>query len=109
MAPASIQPRILWGKAITYLRENKNIALQMACGDIVDVEIKDLKFIAHTQEEYNYNVLSQDYAKREIEKAFRFLGYAYSFEVRLEEKDEDRMQVDIQKLKDMFIEVKITD
>ena len=97
----------MWGKVITYLRENKNIALQMACGDIIKVEVNDGKFIAHTTEEFNYNMISGDFAKREIEKAFRWFGQTLNFEIVLDERQIDEQKVDIEKLKTMFGEIKI--
>lgn len=104
-----IQPRILWGKVITYLRENKNIAIQMACGDITKVVMHDGKFVAHTTEEYNFNLLSQDFARREVEKAFRWFGQNLNFEVVLDERQVDKQNIDIEKLKAMFGEIKIID
>lgn len=99
----------MWGKVITHLREDKNIALQMACGDITKVEMCDGKFVAHTTEEFNYNMISGDFAKREIEKAFRWFGLNIKFEIVLDERQIDRQKVDIEKLGNMFGEIKIID
>ena len=109
MPKNEIQPRILWGKVITYLRENKNIALQMACGDITHVEIKEGKFIAHTCEDFNFNMISGDYSKREIEKAFRWFGQNLNFEIVLDEKQIDKQMLDIEKLKSVFKDVRVID
>ena len=79
----------------------------MCCGDIVNVETMGTKFVAHTQEEFNFSMLSQDYAKTEIEKAFRFFGQNLAFEIVLDEKKIDKVQSDIDKLKHMFNNVKI--
>lgn len=99
----------MWGKVITFLRENKNIAIQMACGDITKVDVLGGKFVAHTTEEYNHSLLSQDFAKREIEKAFRWFGQNLNFEIILDEKQIDKQNIDIEKLKAMFGEIKIID
>lgn len=99
----------MWGKVITYLRENKNIALQMACGDITKVEVNNGKFVAHTTEEINYNMISGDFAKHEIEKAFRWFGQNLNFEIVLDQRQIDKQNVDIEKLNAMFGEVKIID
>ena len=79
----------------------------MCCGDIVNVEVSGVKFIAHTQEEFNYSMLSQDYAKQEVEKAFRFFGQNLAFEIVLDPKTINKDESDIEKLKRMFGEIKI--
>lgn len=99
---AEIRPRVIWGKCITYLRENKNIALVMSCGDISEVEIAGEKFIASTTEEYLYNMISTDYAKKEIEKAFKWLDFNYSFEIILKDKPINELELDIEKISKIF-------
>lgn len=81
----------------------------MACGDITKVDMGGGKFVAHTTEEYNHSLLSQDFAKREIEKAFRWFGQNLNFEIILDERQIDKQNIDIENLKAMFGEIKIID
>lgn len=79
----------------------------MTCGDITDVEVDNNQFIAHTTEEFNYNMISQDYSKNEIEKAFKWFGCYYKFVPVLEQKVIDKQIQDIERLKSIFKEIKI--
>ena len=41
-----------------YLKENKHIALQIACGDILNVAVKDSNFIIKTEEQLMFDILT---------------------------------------------------
>ncbi|MEG1499625.1 MAG: hypothetical protein RR400_00930 [Clostridia bacterium] len=92
---------MIWGKCITYLRENKNVALQMSCGDISDVEIVGDKFVAKTNEEYIYNIIATKYGEQEICKAFLWQGVSLKFEIQLVAKKVNKSLQDIQRLKEI--------
>lgn len=91
-----------------YLREHKNIALHVVCGDITDVSLEGEKLILKTTEQFLYDMLSSEENKKQIKKALAWQGLEYELEVVKLKKPSDLQREDKDKLKGYgidFIEV----
>ena len=72
----------IWGKVILFLRENRETALYVACGDITDVSVQNDVFLIRVQDSTMYSVLLD--GKRLIERALKWQGL--NLRVEVEEK-----------------------
>ncbi len=97
--------KTIWGKVVLYLKEHRQIALHVACGDITDIEISGGKLIINTIEGTLVSLLEQ--GKAEIEKALRWQGLDFQVEIRIKEETLGKAEKDIKKLNEVFDEVTI--
>lgn len=95
----------MWGKIVLYLKEHKQIALHVACGDITDIQINGEKLIINTFEGTLVRLLEE--GKKEIERALRWQGIELDVEIRIKEREIENAQKDIKKLKEVFDDVSI--
>ena len=101
-APQSVKS--IWGKVILYLKTKKYITLQIACGDIVDVEIVGKNFVINTEEQMVYNTITAPHNIQALKDAFKWLELDFEIIVnRLLRKDEEQAK-DFEKLKILGIE-----
>ena len=95
-------PKQVWGKLLTRLRENGDVALFVSCGEISDVKIEENCLIINTEKDYIYNLLVADENLLSIKRALRFLGIALDVKVqKIAPKDFD-VNKDIEFLKEKF-------
>lgn len=90
----------VWGKIVLYLRENHQIALHVACGDISDVVIKDGRLIISVADNTVLSLL-QD-GKREIERALSWQGLDLIVDIEQKIIPPSKQEEDIKKLKQIF-------
>ena len=90
----------IWGKVVLFLRDNREVALHVACGDITDIELVGKKFIVNVQDGLMNNILVE--GKRELERALRWQGLDLELEINLKQKYMTKEEQDIEKLKKMF-------
>lgn len=83
-----------------YLKERRRIALQVACGDITDVELKENKLIINISDGMIYNLLSE--GKRELENALKWQGLDLEIDINVKKEELSTQEKDIEKLKDLF-------
>ena len=86
--------KTIWGKIVLYLKEHKQIALHVACGDITDVKIEDNKFIINAVDGTLVRLLQE--GEKEILRALRWQGLDIDLEIRIK---------DIEKLQEVFDDV----
>lgn len=97
---ASLSVKTIWGKVVLFLREHRQVALHVACGDITDVELEGNKLIVNVYDGMLVNLLQE--GRREIESALRWQGLELQLEVRTKEKFKSDEEQDIEKLKEVF-------
>lgn len=90
----------IWGKVVLYLRENREVALHVACGDITDVELKGNDFIINVNDGMLQNLLIE--GKREIERAISWQGLELNVIFNIKKIEKNENQQDIEKLKSLF-------
>ncbi len=88
---------------VLYLRENKNVALHVICGDITDVSLIDGRLIIKTNEQYLFDIVSSKENEQEIKKAISWQGLDLELEFVKTKKEEELIQEDFNKLKNLGI------
>lgn len=90
-------PKTIWGKLIALTREERNIALHITCGNIVDVDIQNSIFIIRTTEKYVFDTLEN--SKEELKACFIKLGYNFDLKIEKIITNEELIDEDLEKLR----------
>ena len=85
---------------VLYLREQRQVALHVACGDITDIQIDGDKLIINIDDGMIYNLLVE--GKRQIENALRWQGLELNVVVNIRKIELSSVEKDIKKLKEIF-------
>ena len=88
-----------------YLKEQKQIALHVACGDITDVVLDGSKLIINVYDGMLINLL--ELGKRDIENAIRWQGLELEVVICVKEAKTSKAEKDIARLKAIFEDVEI--
>lgn len=97
---SKLSAKTIWGKVVLYLREKKEIALHVACGDIRDVELRDNDFIINVSDGMMINLLEDGINK--IKNAIRWQGFDFNLKLKIKTNQKSAEEEDIEKLKNMF-------
>ena len=100
MDKTKLSPKNVWGKVVLYLKENKKVALYVACGDITDVKIENNSLIIRSSDDFLVNVLED--GRRDIENALRWQGLDLKLEIIKFESLKQKQEKDILKLIRLF-------
>ena len=92
--------KTIWGRIVLYLRENKQVALHVACGDITDVELEGDNLVVNVYDKMLENLLKE--GKREIERAISWQGVNVKLVLNFKSIEKSSQDKDIEKLKQMF-------
>ena len=95
-----LTPKNVWGKVVLYLKENKKVALHVACGDITDVAIEGNKLIVRSSDDFLISVLVDGI--KELENALRWQGLDLQLEIVKFENIKQKQEKDIIKLTKFF-------
>lgn len=87
---------------VLFLRENHQIALHVACGDISDIVIDNGSLIISVADNTVFSLL-QD-GRREIERALSWQGVELNVVIQQKILPPSKQEEDISKLKNMFEE-----
>lgn len=90
---------------VLYLKDRKQIALHVACGDITDVVLDKGKLIINVYDGMLVNLLQA--GKREIESAVRWQGLELELEICVKQQVKDKADIDIARLQEVFGEVSV--
>lgn len=82
---------------VLYLRENKLIALHVACGDISDVVLENNKLIIRNSDDFLIRLLED--GRKDLENAIRWQGLNLELVIEKEDSKDQKMDRDIEKLK----------
>ena len=100
-----LSAKTVWGKVVLFLKEHRQIALHVACGDITDVELDGNKLILNVFDGKLVNMLND--GRREIENALRWQGLEHKVVVNIKETQLSKSEQDIKRLKAVFDDEKI--
>ncbi len=89
-----------------YLKERREVALHVACGDIVDVAIDGNNFIINLSDGMMINLLQE--GKRKLEEALRWQGLDFNLVINVKKQQLSESEEDIKKLNEVFDNVRIT-
>lgn len=101
-----LSPRTIWGKVVLYLKNNHQVALHVACGDITDVAIENGKFVVNVLDGMLVNLLVE--GKREIERALSWQGLDFELVINCKKVELSTSEHDLKRLREVFGDVKIT-
>ena len=90
---------------VLYLKENRQIALHVACGDITDVAIEGDKFVINLFDGMLVNLLEE--GKRVIERALRWQGLELEVKINCKQEVLSDSEHDLRRLKEVFDNVQI--
>lgn len=90
----------MWGKVVLFLKEHKEVALHVACGDITNVKIEDGKLTIYASDSTMLALLES--GKREIERALSWQGLELLVDIVQIEKTISKEEEDLNKLQKMF-------
>ncbi len=90
----------IWGKVILFLKEHKHIALYIACGDIIDVNISDGILKILTLDQTVLEVLKD--GKREIERALSWQGLDLKIDIMQKHAEPTQIEEDERVLQNVF-------
>ncbi len=90
----------IWGKVVLYLKENRHIALHIACGALTDVKIEGDSLVIETPDTTTFTLLTD--GKREIEKALSWQGKELRVVVKEKAKQVGKFDQDEIKLTKIF-------
>ena len=85
---------------VLFLKEHRQVALHVACGDITDVQIDANNLIINANDGMLINLLND--GKREIENALRWQGLELNVEISIKKENITKEDEDIKKLKETF-------
>lgn len=100
MDKTKLSAKNVWGKIVLYLRENKKVALHVACGDITDVELSGENLIIRTSDDFLIDVLNT--GMKELENAIRWQGLNLKIQIVKFENITQKQDKDIMKLRKLF-------
>ena len=103
----SLTAKSLWGKVVLYLKEQKLISLYIACGDIMEVSLNENKFVIKTEEQLIYSILMSPENFKFLKQAFDWVNFKGEIEVIKIESQEEKIEKDIKKLKDLNLDLTI--
>lgn len=92
--------KTIWGRIVLYLRENKQVALHVACGDITDVSLEGDNLIVNVHDKMLINLLQE--GKRELERAVSWQGVNVNLVLNFQPIGKSKQEEDIEKLKKLF-------
>ena len=84
---------------VLFLREHRQVALHVACGDITDVSIENGNLVVLVRENMLASLLSD--GRRAIENALRWQGLDLNFVVNFQPREKSPAEQDIEKLQGM--------
>ena len=83
-----------------YLKEHRQIALHVACGDITDVRLDGENLVINIEDGMMLNLLTE--GKRELESAIRWQGLDLNIVINVKKIEKTAEEQDIEKLKQIF-------
>ena len=95
--------KTVWGKVVLFLKEHKQIALHVACGDITDVELQGDKLVVNVDDGTLVGLLND--GKREIESALRWQGLEMKLVVNIKQNEKSTSEKDIARLRAIFDDI----
>ncbi len=96
----NLSAKTIWGRIVLYLRENKQIALHVACGDITDVVLEGENLIVNIYDKMLENLLIE--GKRELERAISWQGVNVKLVLNCKTIEKSKQDEDIEKLRQLF-------
>ncbi len=90
--------RVVWGKFLLALREQKELSLHMMCVELSDYHIEDKTFVVYVTKKINFDTLRKLSNMKKLNDIFRSLGLGLELTFRYQECPDDDKVAKSQKL-----------
>ena len=94
--------RFIWGTLVATLRRLNLMTLHTACGELRDIDLTDNVLTVRIKEEYLYNILLRDVTYHQLLGLIKQIDSELELKFVLVKKQEDKMKINLQKVKDIF-------
>ena len=94
--------RFIWGTLVANLRRLNLMTLHTACGELRDIDLTDNVLTVRIKEEYLYNILLRDVTYHQLLGLIKQIDSELELKFVLVKKQEDKMKINLQKVKDIF-------
>lgn len=95
-------PKFIWGTLVANLRRLNLMTLHTACGEIRDIELNGKTLNVLVKEDYLYTILTKEDSYNQILSLLRQIEADIELKYILKKKPEDKMKVNLEKLKNIF-------
>lgn len=95
-------PKFIWGTLVANLRRLNLMTLHTACGEIRDIELSGNALNVLVKEDYLYTILTKENNYNQILALLRQIEENIDLKYILKKKPEDKMKVNLEKLKNIF-------
>lgn len=92
----NLSAKTIWGKVVLFLKEHRQVALHVACGDITDVSVNEHYLVVHVRDTMLQNLLTD--GRKDIDNALRWQGLDLEFKVVYTPVEKSKQEKDIEKL-----------
>ena len=92
---------------VLYLKENRRIALQVACGNVLDTKIIDGNLVVNTNEQYLFDTIMEKDNLLIIKKALEWQNFSGQLIINKIKTKKDLQKEDLEKLEKLGLNVKI--
>ena len=94
--------RFIWGTLVSNLRRLNLMTLHTACGELRDIDLTGNVLTVRIKEEYLYNILIRDVTYHQLLGLIKQIDSELELKFVLVKKQEDKMKINLQKVKDVF-------
>ncbi|MBR4002876.1 MAG: hypothetical protein IKI95_02250 [Clostridia bacterium] len=94
--------RFIWGTLVANLRRLNLMTLHTACGELRDIDLTANVLTVRVKEEYLYNILIRETTYHQLLGLIKQIDSELDLKFVLLKKQEDKMKINLQKVKDMF-------
>ncbi|MBQ9792476.1 MAG: hypothetical protein IJW32_01850 [Clostridia bacterium] len=95
-------PKFIWGTLVANLRRLNLMTLHTACGEIRDIELNGNTLNVLVKEDYLYTILTKDNNFNQILDLLRQIEANIELKYILKKKPEDKIKINLEKLKNIF-------
>lgn len=95
-------PNFIWGTLVANLRRLNLITLHTACGEIREVELKGNTLNVLVKEDYLYTILTKENNFNQILDLLRQIEANIDLKFILKKKPEDKIKINLERLKNIF-------
>lgn len=98
----TMNARSIWGTLVANLRKLNMMTLHTACGEIRDVELSSNVLTVKIKEEYLYAILKREESYKQILTLLKQINKDIELNFVLQKRQEDKIKVNLEKLKSVF-------
>lgn len=95
---AALNPRAIWGNALTYLRENREIALHVSCTSDVVPSLNESGFCLEVTTEFSYELIIDEESQKSLKKALAAAKYFGPLQIKRKSQQKSQKELDFERI-----------